>query len=82
MGEKEKYIYPALSMLGQMSFSIDSEPDSWGETCYNADAYAVHDLFVDGYIEVKPGSKLFPLTKRTKFRFTEKALELLKEGYE
>jgi len=52
MGEKEKYIYHALSMLDQMSFAIDSEPDSWGETLYNSDAYAVHDLFVDGYIEV------------------------------
>ena len=80
--EKEKYIYHTLSMLDQMSFGVDSAPRVWGETRYNADAYAVHDLFVDGYIEVKTGSKLFPLTKRMKFKFTEKALELLKEGYE
>lgn len=77
-----KYIYHTLSLLDQMSFAIDSEPNSWGETRYNADAHAVSDLCVDGYIELKPGSKIFPATKKMKFKFTEKALELLKDGYE
>jgi hypothetical protein len=78
--EKEKWVYHTLSMLDQMSFAIDSEPGSWGETRYNADAYAVSDLCVAGYIEIKPSTKIFPLTKKMKFRFTEKALELLKTG--
>jgi len=78
--EKEKLVYHLLSLLDQMSFSIDAEPDSWGETRYNADAHAVHDLYVDDYVEIKTGSKIFPLTKRMKFRFTEKARELLKDG--
>lgn len=60
----KKYIYHTLSMLDQMSFSVDSEHSDWGETRYNADAHAVHDLYVDEYIDIKPGSKLFPLTKK------------------
>ena len=80
--EKEKWVYHTLSMLNQMSFSIDAKPDTWGETRYNADAHAVHDLYIDGYIEIKPGLKMFPLTKRMKFKFTKKARELLKKGYE
>jgi len=80
--EIEKYICHTLAILDQMSFSVDSEPNTLGETRYNADAHAVHDLYIDGYIDIKPGSKIFPLTKRMKFRFTDKALELLKNGYE
>lgn len=78
--EKEKWIYHALSMLDQMKYAVDAEPNTWGETCYNADAHAVHDLYLEGYVEVKPGSKIFPLTKKMRFRFTEKALELMKRG--
>ncbi len=74
------YIYHTLSILDQMCFSTDAGPETWGQTRYNADACAVYDLYIESYVDIKPGTKVFPLTKRMKFRFTEKALKLLKEG--
>lgn len=78
--EKERLIYHMLAMLDQMTYAVDAEPNTWGETCYNADAHAVHDLYLDGYIELKSEARMFPLTKKMRFRFTEKALALLKKG--
>ena len=73
--EHNEIIYHLIWVIEQQCGYM--RDDDKRETMYNADAYAVAYLIKEGYAELRDGSKNFPETKKIKFRWNEKGLDIL-----